>query len=535
MKRVLVIGAGVCGLTSIKSCKEEGIEVVCFEKTGRVGGLWNYHDSDDDDIPSCMKSTIINTSKEMSSFSDFPPPKEFANFMHNRQMLRYFQLYAEKFLLYPHIKLNHEVLSVTQAEDYPSTGRWVVQYKTKEGTKEEIFDGVMICIGHHVKPNLPTFPNQEKFKGTIVHTHSLKVPDCFKDSKVVVVGTGNSGVDAAVEISSVAQQVYLSTRKGFWLVFRVGPKQGLPSDAELQTRFHMLYPKIFGIQFCNTIVESYLNENFDHETYGLKPKHRFFSQHPTLNDHLPEKILNGTVIVKRDVVRFVENGIIFEGDECNVTEIDFVVLATGYNIVFPFLKEEILKVTNNKVNLYKHVFPPDLEHPSLAIIGLIQPHASIFPIAESQSRWFAQLMNGKVKLPSCDLMWKDIRRRQEEIANRYVDSQRHTIQVDYLSFMDDIAEEYGAKPNLLKMAITDPMLFWKCFTGPCLSYQYRLQGPHSWSGARDAIMSYEERLLYPLKGQKGLKHAKRLTSMKFLYYVPMLCAIIFILKFILFN
>lgn len=534
MKKVLVIGAGVCGLTAIKSCKEEGIEAVCFEKTGRVGGLWNYHDSDDDDVPSCMKTTIINTSKEMSAFSDFPPPKEFANFMHNRQMLRYFQMYAEKFLLYPHIKLYHEVKSVTQSKDYSRTGRWVVLYKNDKGINEETFDGVMICIGHHVKPNIPTFPNQEKFKGKIMHTHSLKVPDSFKDSKVLVIGTGNSGVDAAVEISGVAQQVYLSTRRGFWLVFRAGLK-GLPSDAQLHTRFHMLYPHIFGMNCCSRLVESYLNEKFDHETYGLKPKHRFFNQHPTLNDHLPEKILNGTVIIKRDVVRFVENGIIFEGDGHHVTEIDFVLLATGYKIVFPFFEEDVLKVSNNKVNLYKYVYPPELEHPTLGIIGLIQPPACIFPIAESQSRWFAQVMNEKVRLPPVDRMWKDIRKRQQDIANRYVDSQRHTIQVDYVYFMDDIAVEYGVKPNLFKMAFTDPKLFWKCFTGPCTSYQFRLQGPHSWPGARDAIMSYEERLLYPLQGKRALKRGKGSMNNTFLCCIVILSATIFIFKFLLFS
>ena len=34
-----------------------------------------------------MKSTVINTSKEMTAYSDLTPPAEFANFMHNSKML----------------------------------------------------------------------------------------------------------------------------------------------------------------------------------------------------------------------------------------------------------------------------------------------------------------------------------------------------------------------------------------------------------------------------------------------------------------
>lgn len=40
-----------------------------------------------------MKSTVINSSKEMSAYSDFPPPAHFANFMHNRQMLHYLRMF----------------------------------------------------------------------------------------------------------------------------------------------------------------------------------------------------------------------------------------------------------------------------------------------------------------------------------------------------------------------------------------------------------------------------------------------------------
>ena len=68
-------------------------------------------------------------------------------------------------------------------------------------------DGVMVCTGHHTQPQVPKFKDQDKFKGQILHTHSYKRPEGYERKKVVVVGIGNSGGDAAVELSPIADKV----------------------------------------------------------------------------------------------------------------------------------------------------------------------------------------------------------------------------------------------------------------------------------------------------------------------------------------
>ena len=45
-------------------------------------------------------------------------------------------------------------------------------------------------------------------------------------------------------------------------------------------------------------------------------------------------------------------------------------------------------------------------------------------------------------------MWEEIRCKHETMAARYVSSQRHTIQVDWVPFMDEVAQQLGAKPDL---------------------------------------------------------------------------------------
>ncbi|XP_049521466.1 flavin-containing monooxygenase 5-like isoform X6 [Dermacentor silvarum] len=496
-KKVCIVGAGSSGLTCARQMLDYGFDVVLYERSPDIGGLWAYHDDDVEGRASVMRTTIINTSKEMSAFSDFPPPKDLPNYMHNTKMLGYFRSYADHFGVTKHVKTRHDVVQVTPAADYEKTGRWDVLVRDLEANTDrtETYDGVAVCVGHHVYPNVPHFKGQEKFRGRIVHTHSLKNADTFRDRRVAVVGIGNSAVDAVVDASYVALETYLSTRRGAWVAKRVGPN-GMPIDIFLATRLKNYMMRALPESVTNDYVENILNGFFNHEVYGLKPKHRYNAQHPTVNDALPNLILSGKVRVKKDIVEFTEDGVLFEGDD-KATLLDDVILATGYQIKFPFLPKDVLSVVDNQVQLYKYVFPPHLKHPSLAMIGLIQPIGAIFPIAELQSRWMAELLSEKRSLPSEEAMFENIRKKREHMRRRYVASPRHTIQVDWINYMDELASQIGARPNILKYFFTDNELF-RALLGPCVPYQFRLEGPHPWPGARQAILNSPYRVMYPL-------------------------------------
>uniref|UniRef100_A0A8C0SUJ7 Flavin-containing monooxygenase n=1 Tax=Canis lupus familiaris TaxID=9615 RepID=A0A8C0SUJ7_CANLF len=495
-KRIAVIGGGASGLSSIKCCLEEGLEPVCFERTDDIGGLWRFQENPEEGRASIYKSVIINTSKEMMCFSDYPIPDHYPNFMHNSQVLEYFRMYAKEFDLLKYIQLKTTVCSVKKQPDFSTSGQWEVVTES-EGKKEvHVFDGVMVCTGHHTNAHLPleSFPGIEKFKGQYFHSRDYKNPEIFAGKRVIIIGIGNSGGDLAVEICHTAKQVFLSTRRGAWILNRVAD-YGYPFDVLLSSRFNYFLSKICGQSLINNFLEKKMNQRFDHEMFGLKPKHRALSQHPTVNDDLPNRIISGLVKVKGNVKEFTETAAIFE-DGSREDNID-VIFATGYTFAFPFLKDSV-PVVKNKISLYKKVFPPNLEKPTLAIIGLIQPLGAIMPISELQGRWVTQVFKGLKTLPSESEMKAEITKAQDKIDKRYVESQRHTIQGDYIDTMEELADLVGVRPNLLSLAFTDPKLAIQLFWGPCTPIQYRLQGPGKWDGARKAILSTEDRIRKPM-------------------------------------
>ncbi|XP_032429033.1 dimethylaniline monooxygenase [N-oxide-forming] 5-like [Xiphophorus hellerii] len=512
-RRVAVVGAGSSGLACMKCCLDEGLEPVCFESSDDIGGLWRFKENPEPDRASIYNSLIINTSKEMMCYSDFPIPAHFPNYMHNALILDYFRMYADHFQLTKHIRLHTRVVNIKRRSDFSRSGQWDVETENKDGKKEKhIFDAVMICIGHHCHPHLPLhdFPGIETFKGEYFHSRDYKTPEQWRNKKVVVIGIGNSGGDIAVELSRFAKQVYLSTRRGAWILNRVGDN-GIPRDIVL-TRMTNALRHVIPSSYISSIMENKLNSRMNHSLYSLKPKHRLFSQHPTVNDDLPNRILSGTVQVKPNILRFHGSSVEFD-DGSVVDDVDLVVFATGYKFSFPFLASNVVPVTDNQTSLYKYVFPPDLDRPTLAIIGLVQPLGAIMPISEMQARWATRVFKGCIKLPSLPNMQRDIQCKQEAMAKRYVSSQRHTIQVDYLDYMDEIADLVGVRPRVSRLLLTDPKLGLNVLFGPCTPYQYRLRGPGKWAGARKAILTQWERVCQPLQ-TRPCRDPERRRSLK---------------------
>ncbi|XP_039547906.1 si:dkey-239i20.2 isoform X1 [Pimephales promelas] len=519
-KRVAVIGGGTSGLTCIKCCLDEGLEPVCFETSDDIGGLWRFKENPDPDRASIYYSLIINTSKEMMCYSDFPIPAHFPNYMHNSLIMDYFRMYAEHFQLKQHIRFQTKVLHVTPRPDFPHSGQWDVETESKDGRREkQVFDAVMVCTGHHCHPHLPLkdFPGIDTFKGKFFHSRDYKNPEDWRGKRVVVIGIGNSGGDIAVELSRMAKQVYLSTRKGSWILNRVGDN-GVPSDMMLNNRMHSWLIHILPVGLINNVGEKRLNTRFNHKLYGLQPAHRVFSQHPMVNDDLPNRILSGTVSVKPNVQEFRGSSAVFE-DGTVEDDIDLVVFATGYTFSFPFLSSHVIPVSKNKVSLYKYVYPPALEHPTLAVIGLIQPLGAIMPISEMQARWATRVFKGRCKLPSMSAMMKDIKAKENEMTKRYVAAQRHTIQVDYIPYMDELAKQVGVRPSILKLLLTDPRLALNIIFGPCTPYQFRLHGPGRWEGARQAILTQWDRVTEPLKTRCAPEPQSQRSSYSLLFSV----------------
>ncbi|KAF0895839.1 hypothetical protein E2562_016571 [Oryza meyeriana var. granulata] len=402
--KVCVVGAGLAGLAAARELRREGHDVAVLEQRGGVGGQWLYEEDTAIDgtdplgvagVQSSVYASLrLITPREAMGFSDFPfrPSARGADgdarrFPCHAEFLRYIRDFCDAFGLMDVVRLNTRVLRVAMAPSVSSRDgwlRWTVRSKHGEVETEEVFDAVVVAVGHYSQPRLPTIDGMDRWRRRQLHCHSYRVPDSFHGEVVVVVGCSISGNDIALELHRVAKEVHLSAKS---------PEEALatPTMSKMLSR---------------------------HDNLHLRPR----------------------------IVRLCEDGTVVFADGTRVVA-DAVVYCTGYSYTYPFLDMGgHVTVDDNRVGpLFEHVFPPSLA-PTLSFVGI--PAKVVVPLFyETQARWVAQVLSGRRALPSPEEMLRAAEEyvRGREAAGV---AKRHTHDIFDLDYCDDYGDRTCGFPRL---------------------------------------------------------------------------------------
>ncbi len=420
-ERACIIGAGISGLTAAKALRDRNLPYDQFELGSDVGGLWRFEN--DNGRSAAYRTLHINSSKTNMELADFPMPEDCPTFGHHTDVLQYFEDYAHEFNLYANIAFNTRVELVEDA----GSGRWDVILDSGERRR---YGAVIVANGHHWNPRWPDVHGT--FQGRALHSHDYRQPEDYLGEDVCVVGIGNSGCDIAVDLSRVANHVTLSTRSSAWVL----PKYILGKPLDQWTGYWMEYlpvglrQKLFQLLRWMTVGNQ--------ERYGVPtPDHDLMEEHPTISQELLSAVGHGRVEIKPNIHRLDGDTIHFEDGSHG--HYDTVIYATGYDFSFPFLPDSIFRTDNNRVELYQYVVPPRWRR--LYFSGLIQPLGAVMPLVERQGKWIASLLDGEVALPDRGTMKRRIREDLEAMNERYTDSPRHTVQVDFWDYVHRLEAE----------------------------------------------------------------------------------------------
>ena len=471
--RTAVIGAGACGLIAAKCLLDEGIEPVVFERTERIGGLWNYFENLPDGGSFAYRSLRTNTSKQMMALSDYPFPETLPDFPSRAEALQYLNDYVDHFGVRERIQLNTGVEQITPHKE----NKWKITVRSADGAQRaEIFDAVIVCSGLYRHPAVPQYPGAETFQGQMSHSASYKGPECYEDKDVIVIGVGSSGVDIAVELSKVAHHVELSTQKGVWfLPHYIGR---LPYDHQL-TRLSALLPYRVRMYFFRQLVlREYQRLGVNRPLLAGEmplPEFDVWRTRLTPASELLKCVTRGAIVVRPAIAQLEANQVVF-ADGARV-HADAIIHCTGYTFSFPFFDSSLVEVRGDTVELYKHVFHPALAN--LAFIGFCIVTGPLWPVAEMQTRWVARVLTGAVQLPASPQMRQAILQQRE----KHVQLGAHPMRIQLFEYMEEIAKSIGVHPRLPH----HPRKLLRLLTGPLTATQYRLDGPGRWEQAEKIV------------------------------------------------
>ena len=198
----------------------------------------------------------------------------------------------------------------------------------------------------------------------------------------------------------------MSTRSGCYLVTRLGPG-GQPPDF-LISRVTSLLP----MKHMGKLSPVLQNNKVNFKNFGLHPTGILgVTRFPIVNDQLLHRILTGNIIIKGDIKEITEDSIILHGGE-TLEKIDALVLATGFKPNYEFAKDIIEVKEEFYTSLYKHVFLPDDNWHTLAVIGAVGVNGPLPPVSEMQARVAVEVFAERCKLPSKEHMETEIADRE---------------------------------------------------------------------------------------------------------------------------
>jgi cation diffusion facilitator CzcD-associated flavoprotein CzcO len=342
---VIIVGAGISGIGSACHLQRESAQkdFVILEGRDKIGGTWDL-----------FKYPGIRSDSDLYTFGyDFKPwhgqPIATAE-----EILRYLNEVVDENDVRSKIRFNHWVNTASWSTEHAC---WQVDSTDGDGETVRVTGNFLfMCQGYYDYAGgyKPDFPDEETFKGTVIHPQQWPEGLDYTGKRMVVIGSGATAatiIPAAAEkaahvtqlqrspsyymsVDNTAEEPMIEALRELdvpldW-IHGIKRRQALAFGADVTAR-SMAEPADTKAELIAAVAEQ-LPEGFDVGTH-FTPSYDPWKERLCL---LPDgdmfaAIKSGKASVVTDhIERFVENGILLKSGE--VLEADIIVSATGIEL-----------------------------------------------------------------------------------------------------------------------------------------------------------------------------------------------------------
>jgi cation diffusion facilitator CzcD-associated flavoprotein CzcO len=193
-ERVVIVGAGLSGLTAAYYLRERGIDPLLLDRAEVVGGSWRAR----------HPQLSLNTHRSVSHLPGFKYPAKTSAFPKRDDVVRHLEDFARQ-----------HAFRISHGKDVTSIRHLDSRYEIEVGENKVVADNVVIASGRDNQPGELRIEGIESFQGTRLHAAAFGEAKQYLGKSVLVVGGGNSGFDVVNHLSRVrTANVWLSVRSG---------------------------------------------------------------------------------------------------------------------------------------------------------------------------------------------------------------------------------------------------------------------------------------------------------------------------------
>ncbi|WP_210604615.1 flavin-containing monooxygenase [Brevibacterium oceani] len=177
---ILVVGGGQGGIALGARLRQLGVSSLVIDRWDRPGDQWRSRYKS-----LCLHDPVWYDHLPYMKFPDnwpvFAPKDKIADWLESYTKVMEIPYWS--------------ATKATSASYDEEAGRWTVEID-RGGEKLTLHPThLVMATGMSGKPNIPTFPGADVFKGEQQHSSQHPGPDAYADKKVVVIGSNNSAFD----------------------------------------------------------------------------------------------------------------------------------------------------------------------------------------------------------------------------------------------------------------------------------------------------------------------------------------------------
>jgi indole-3-pyruvate monooxygenase len=190
----LIIGAGPSGLAVAACLETNGVPSIILEKDMCIASSWRLR---------MYERLKLHLPKQYCELPHLPFPKEFPTYPTREQFISYIDSYAKAFSIEPSFGM-----SVEAAAYDAGIGFW----KVRANGLEFICRWLIVATGENGEAFKPDITGMRDYEELVLHTSEYKRGDDFRGKKVLVVGSGNSGMEVCLDLCNNGAQPSMAVR-----------------------------------------------------------------------------------------------------------------------------------------------------------------------------------------------------------------------------------------------------------------------------------------------------------------------------------
>lgn len=215
---VVVIGAGINGISTAISLQRLGIPYTLIDRQSDVGGTWMQNTYPEARVDTLGFSFQYKFEKGYKWKDSYPSAVELRNYLAH---------VAHKHDIVKNFVFNREVVEAVWDE---ASAKWNLKLNVSDGTEERMSTNAIISAsGLFATANLPNIPGISEYEGNMFHTtewdHSVE----WKNKSIAVIGTGSSGAQLIPGLARHAKTLAIYQRTANWIAPYEGYRSAVPA------------------------------------------------------------------------------------------------------------------------------------------------------------------------------------------------------------------------------------------------------------------------------------------------------------------